>query len=132
MTAKAWAVVLVGGIVVERLRVGARAAVVGLQSTSGKGGKPSLRAYSSLARCLDKLRDMKTSKLFAASFVALSAVGMAAPAWATTSKTAPVKAAVVSKSAKTGRQVEAKRAQLPRAWVWQKKAVKLDNMFAKR
>ena len=72
---------------------------------------------------------------FAASFVVLSAVGMATPALASTaSKAAPAKAAVVSKATKpsAGRQIQAKRAKLPRAWTWKKKAVKLDGMFVKR
>lgn len=75
---------------------------------------------------------MKTSTLFAASFV-LSAVGMVTPAMATTASNAkPAKVAVASKTATAGQQVQAKRAKLPRAWTWQKKAVKLDGMFAKR
>ncbi|MEO1338423.1 MAG: hypothetical protein AAFV29_22465 [Myxococcota bacterium] len=78
---------------------------------------------------------MKTSTLFnrfAASFVVFAAVGMSAPAMATTaSKSAPNKA-LVSKSAKAGRKIQSKRSKLPRAWTWKKKAVKLDGMFAKR
>ncbi|MEO1339384.1 MAG: hypothetical protein AAFV29_27335 [Myxococcota bacterium] len=59
-------------------------------------------------------------------------MGMAAPAMATTaSKAAPTKVAV-AKVAKEGRKLQAKRAKLPRAWTWQKKAVKLDGMYAKR
>lgn len=78
---------------------------------------------------------MKTLKLFAASFAVVSAVGMTAPALATTTKATPTKAGVVlnsAKASKASKQVQAKRARLPRTWTWQKKAVKLDGMFAKR
>ncbi|MEO1335993.1 MAG: hypothetical protein AAFV29_10130 [Myxococcota bacterium] len=79
---------------------------------------------------------MKTSTLFnrfAASFVVLSAVSIATPAMATTASNAqPAKVAVASKTAKAGQQVQTKRAKLPKAWTWQKKAVKLDGIFAKR
>lgn len=93
-----------------------------------------------MAHALKWCRDMNTStlnRLVAAFVIVVSASASAAAATRLVGTPSGLQASdQVSPTAQTlstpGEQrLEAKRAKLPRSWVWQKKAIKFDDMYAR-